>query len=252
MTRAAAPRLRGAVSSSRPQWARTVHRHLRVYVYLWLWFWAICIVGAAVAVVVTDRFGTVNVSVLQFVRNGPMVWFLFALGIIVSTTYLGVHVANGMTRRSFVIGGLVAGVVAALLHAVTGAALLLLEGALYDRMGWDHDAAPGEQYVRGVWETGVGPLLLDHTLTTAAGVLTGMLVGITYYRLGGWWATLALPLTMVPILYVMFATSWSEAPFVPWDLPPVSAHVFGGVGSVAAAVAFALLARTVPITRSES
>src|SRR5690606_38239428 len=90
MTRAAAPRLRGAVSSSRPQWARTVHRHLRVYVYLWLWLWAICIVGAAVAVVVTDRFGTVNVSVLQFVRNGPMVWFLFALGIIVSTTYLGV------------------------------------------------------------------------------------------------------------------------------------------------------------------
>ncbi len=247
-----APHLDGRVSASRPQWMRAAHRHLSIYVFLWLWLWAICIVGAAVAIVVVNHFGTVNVSMVQFVRNGPLVWFLFSLGVIVVSGYLGVHVANGMTRRSFITGGLVAALAASLLHALTGAALLLLEGALYDRMGWDHDAAPGEEYVPGVWEAGVVDLLLDHTLAALAGTITGLLVGIAYYRLGGWWGTLALPLTLLPIVYTMFSTSWSEAPFVPWDLPPISAHVFGAVVIAAAAVAFALLTRTVPIKRSES
>ncbi|HLT85313.1 MAG TPA: hypothetical protein VKZ83_13860, partial [Phototrophicaceae bacterium] len=59
-------------------------------------------------------------------------------------------------------------------------------------------------------------------------------------------------LTLLPILYTMFSTSWSEAPFVPWDLPPITAHLAGAVAIAAAAGAFALLARTIPVKRSES
>lgn len=250
MSRVATSRRNGA--TTRPQWARTALRHLQIHGYMWMWFWAICVVGIAVATVVTDRIGTVNVSIVQFVRNGPLVWFLLSIAILVATAYLGPHVANGMTRRSFTVGALVAGVAISLLHAVTGTALTLLEGVVYGRMGWDHDTTPGEKYTPGVWETGLGPLLLDYSLAALAGTIGGLLVGITYYRLGGWWGTLALPLTLLPILYTMFSTSWSEAPFVPWDLPPITAHLAGAVAIAAAAGAFALLARTIPVKRSES
>jgi hypothetical protein len=250
MSRTGAPRASSA--TSRPQWARVAHRHLTIYVFMWAWLWAICIVGIAVAILAMALTGTVSVSVVQFVRQGPLVWFLLSISIVVSTAYLGPHVANGMTRRSFVTGGLVAGVLVSLLHAVTGSVLTLLEGGLYDRNGWDHDATPGAEYTEGIWQAGVGPLFLDYSLAALAGTVGGLLVGITYYRLGGWWGTLALPLTVLPVLYTMFATSWSEATFVPWDVPPAAAVLVGVVLLVAAAAAFALLARTVPVKRSES
>lgn len=251
MTRAAAPRLRGTVSPRRPQWARVAHRHLQVYVFLWLWFWVICAVGSVAAIAVVDRFGTVNVSIIQFVRNGPLVWFLFSLAIIVATAYLAPHVANGMTRRSFVRGALAAVGASAVLNTLTAAGLLLLEGALYDRMGWQHDTRPGPEYEAGIWEEGLGVLLLDHGLATLAGGVSGLLVGIAYYRLGGWWGTLALPLTLLPILAVMFLTSWS-APFMPWHLGEPLGNALGILLVLGAAVAFALLTRRIPIARTES
>src|SRR5690606_26209370 len=108
MSRVATSRRNGA--TTRPQWARTALRHLQIHGYMWMWFWAICVVGIAVATVVTDRIGTVNVSIVQFVRNGPLVWFLLSIAILVATAYLGPHVANGMTRRSFTVGALGSGV----------------------------------------------------------------------------------------------------------------------------------------------
>ncbi|MCM3661740.1 hypothetical protein M3148_12190 [Georgenia satyanarayanai] len=252
ITGTSAPRLRGSVSVGRPQWVRSAVHHLQVYLLMWVWLWAIVVVGAALAIAVVDRVGTVNVSMVQFVRTGPLVWFLFSIAVIVATTYLTAHVANGMTRRSFLTGGLVAAVSSSVLHAVTAAGLLLLEGVLYDRMGWQHDAEPGEEYTAGVWESGLGTLLVDHALLALSGTLTGLLVGITYYRLGGWWGTLALPLTISPILAVMFLTSWTEAPFVPFDAPGWSAYLVGAVLVLAAGLAFALLVRRVPIARTES
>src|SRR5690625_394856 len=237
----------------RTQWRAIARSQLRSYVRYWAWPWALAVVLIAATIALIDAVGTVNVSIVQFVRSGVLVWFLFALGISVASGGIGPHVANGMTRRSFTLGSIVAGLAAAILHALTAAGLVLLEGRLYARMGWDHDAAPGEEYVPGVWERGVGPLLLDHTLVTVAGLAAGLLVGMTYYRFGGWWGTVALPLTLLPIIYTMFATSWSEAPFVPWDdVPPGTAHVVGAAAAAAAVLAFAALTRRVPISRSEA
>lgn len=252
MTRTSVPRLRVRVGAARPQWVRSTVHHLQVYLLMWLWLWAVCVVGVAVAIAVVDRVGTVNVSIVQFVRDGPLVWFLFSIAVIVAATYLTPHVANGMTRRSFVTGGLVAAVGSALLHAATSSGLLLLEGVVYGRMGWQHDTEPGQEYVAGVWETDLGMLLADHAVTALAGTLGGLLIGMTYYRLGGWWGTLVLPLTLLPILGVMFMTSWSEVPFVPWTGPAWSAYLVGLALVLAAGVAFALLARRVPIARTES
>ncbi len=252
MTAAPLPRQRGASSSRRPQWMRAARRPLEVYLVLWVWMWAVCLVGVTVAVLITDRLGTVELSVAQFIRNGPLIWLLFTVGVIIVAACLTPHVANGMTRRSFVVGTLVAATVGSLLYAATSAGLLLLEGALYDRMGWEHNAVEGDAYTAGVWESGAGTLLLDHTLVTFAGSAAGLLVGIAYYRLGGWWGTLALPLTLLPILAVMFTTTWSRVPFITVDTPAASTYLLGGGLVLAAAVTFVLLARRVPIARTES
>lgn len=250
MTRAAAPRLHGTVGTGRPQWARAAATHLQVYLYLWMVGWAVVVVAVTVAIAVIAMVnGSVPLSIAQFVRNGPLVWFLFAIAIMVTTMYLAPHVANGMTRRSFIRGSLVAATGNGLLHGVTAAVVVLVEGAVFDRLGWAHAAPEGQP---GLWERGAGILLLDHTLTALAGTVTGLLVGIAYYRLGGWWATLALPLTLSPILVLMLTTSWRDAPFAPWGLPPATAYAVTAVLTLAAALAFALLTRRVPIARTES
>ena len=252
MRRAGAPSLRGTVSPRRPQWMRVAHRHLLVYLYLWVWAVLLAALAVTMATGIIAQVGTVNVSIVQFIRNGPLVWFLFSLGIVVATSYLAPHVANGMTRRSFVRGSLAAAGLSSLIHTVTWVAMLLAEGAVYDRMGWDHDTTPGEEYTAGVWELGVGHVLLDHLLATLSGSVTGLLVGLAYYRLGGWWGTIALPLTVLPILTVMFLTTWSDVPFVPWEGPTWPAYAISGLLVIAGAAAFTLLARRAPIARTES
>lgn len=237
------------MSADRPQWVRTAGRHLQVYLYVWAWFWAICLVGIAVAITVVAQVGTVNVSIVQFVRNGPLLWFLFVLALIVASTFLTPHVAHGMTRRSFARGALAAGLVIALAHSILAGALILLEGVLYEQMGWDHDLTPGAEYTPGIWEQGAGALLLDYGLATFAATVSGLLVFVAYQRLGGWLGTLALPLTMAPIFVLLVTTGWSD-PAGAWHVGrPLGTAV--AVAVVAAAtVAFPLLTRNVAISRA--
>lgn len=251
MSPTATPRLRGAISSTRPQWVRAAGTHLQVYVFLWACAWVVVIVGVVLAIAVVDRVGTVTVSVAQFIRDGPLVWFLFSTAVVVVSTYLTPHVANGMTRRSFGQGALLAGVLTGTLNGVTAAVVLLLEGALYDRMGWTH-GTPGDSSEPGIWEQGAGVLLLDHTMTGLAGSVSGLLVAIAYYRLGGWLGTLALPLTILPVLFLQFTTAWREVPFMPWNLPGSVAYAVSALITLTAAAAFVLLVRRVPIARTES
>ena len=251
--RTVAPRADRATGSARPQWMRVARTHLGVHLFVYVWLWLICIIGVSVAIsIVAAATTTVNLSIVQFIRQGPLVWVLFSVSILVATTYLTPHVANGMTRRSFVRGGLLAAALAGLLHAATAAALVLLEGALYNRMGWDHAAQSGRDYLPGIWELGLGPLLVDHVVAATAGTVAGLLVGMAYYRLGGWWGTLALPLTVLPILGVMFLSTWSDVPFVPANMPDGATYGLGALLVLAAAGAFALLGRRVPISRTES
>ena len=51
------------------------------------------------------------------------------------------------------------------------------------------------------------------TLTFVVAYLSGLLVGITYQRAGGWWGTLALPLTVGPILVVSALFAQDAGPF---------------------------------------
>lgn len=251
MSPATTPRLGGRISSTAPQWARSSKWYLQVYAFLGVWMWAIVLPAAAVALLIIDRVGTVDVSILQFVRNGPGIWMLFSVAIIVTTGYLPVHVANGMTRRSVIRGALLAALLGALIFSVPMSLAVLAEGALYDAMGWPHDATSHTD-VTPLWELGFGPMLLDYTLACLGGAVAGLLVGMAYYRLGGWWGTLALPLTVLPALAVTFLGGDTQLTLGAWVLTPAFGTVVPIVLILAGGLAFALLARNVPIARKES
>ena len=236
---------------TRPQWLGVAGRQLRIYLHLHVWLWVISLVGIATAIVVVDRVGTVDLSIAQFVRNGPLLWFLLAVATIIPTGSLTPHVANGVTRRAFTGGSLVAALANSLLQASMAVVVMALEGALYAAMGWQHDTASGSEPAPGLWEQGYGILLLDYSVGATAGTVSGLLVGLAYYRFGGLFGTLGLPLALAPVLVFLGLSSWGTASqdWLVDDFFGVAVTV--GV-VLAGAAAFALLLRNVRITRTET
>lgn len=246
------PRPEGTTRAGARQWTRASRSYFAVYAFLWTWMWAIALPAAAVAMIIVDRVATVDTSILQFVRSGPAVWMLFSVAIIVTASYLPVHVANGMTRRSVIRGALMAAVLGSLLFGVAMGLAMLAEGAVYDALGWAQDTVAGDDGAAGVWQVGIVPMLLDYVLACLGGAVSGLLVGIVYYRAGGWWGTLTLPLTVLPALAVTFIAGGVQATLGSLVLPAAVTHVVPAVLILAAALAFGLLARSVPIDRTES
>jgi hypothetical protein len=235
----------GRRSPRGPQWVRATTWLLGAHLFLALWFWAIVVVAVTVALVVIDRVGTVTVSIMQFASQGAT-WFPFAIAIILTGGQIGVHVVSGMTRRSFLRASLVAASVSSLVYALAQSALMAAEGAVFERLGWPH--ATGEAD-RGLWEGGFGASLVEYGLVFLAAQVSGLLVGITYYRLGGWWGTLALPLTVGPVVLVQVA-----GPFVGGTWRGLGLEAPGALAVAVAlllitlgALAFARLARDVAI-----
>lgn len=228
-----------------PQWLRATSWTLAAHLYLAAWFWAIAVVAVTIALVVVDRVGTVEVSIAQFAAQGAT-WFPFAIAIILTGSQIGVHVANGMTRRSFLRAALLSVLVSALVYALVMSTLLLVEGAVFDRMGWPH-VPDGED--RSAWQDGFGPALLDYGLLFLAGQVSGLLVGITYYRFGGWWGTLLLPLTVAPVLLIQLAGPLVGGSRTVGDIVvPSAVGVAIALALIGlAAYAFARVTRDVPI-----
>ncbi|HRA50188.1 hypothetical protein [Actinotalea sp.] len=172
-----------------------LRQHLRVA----LWAVIIALMAVTVAVVMVDRYGTVDISIVQFARQG-FVWFPFSMAIMMSAGFLNVHVASGLTRRSLGRASVVVGVGLAGFYAVVMTAALQLERAVFGARGWAHQLTDGAPVVADTSQ--IGWILVDLGLLFTAAQLSGLLVGISYYRLGPWWATLALPLTVGPVLVV--------------------------------------------------
>lgn len=193
--------------------ARTVRHLLTMLLYLAAWFWGIAVVVLTLAIVLVDRFGEITTSVVQFTRQGG-IWFPFSLAIILATTYLPTHVAAGMTRRAFATAALVAGAVTAAVYAAVLTLLIQVERAVFDRAGWTHTLSDvGLSATSSGTAVDVGRLFLDYGLMFTSGVVSGLLVGIVYYRAGGWWGTLALPLTIGPLFVVTALLASDAGPF---------------------------------------
>ncbi|NMR20477.1 hypothetical protein [Cellulomonas fimi] len=241
-TTTARPARPAAQSRQRPPWVRAMRTTLWTNALPGLWFWGIALVPVGVATFAIDRVGEVELSIVQFVRYGAM-WFPFSLAIVIAAMLLPVHVAHGITRRDFSVGSLAAGVLAGAGHAFVLTVLLELERLLYEAKGWPHVAGLDQDLDLAA---GFLPTLGMLVPTFVGGQISGLLVGIAYYRFGGLRGTVALLLTLAPIYLVASAFAvglWDSG----LDLAPAASAALVVVGLVGGATAYHLIARRVPI-----
>jgi hypothetical protein len=159
------------------------------------WFIAIAAVGFLLVPPLVNAFGGhLEISIWEmFATNGPG-WFALAMGATLVANYLTVVVAQGVTRGRFALASALAIVVFAVLLAVFVWLGYVLETTYFRQFEWTH-ALLGEHLF-----TDVSQALLVTVEYTARHILfafVGLIVGYGYYRVGGVWGTILLPLTMV-------------------------------------------------------
>ncbi len=213
------------------------------------WAFLTVVVLAGVAVALLAAFGTPEVSVVGFARQG-LIWFPFSMAIAVIVGFVNVHVAMGQTRRALGRAAVLTAVTLAVVYAAGLVAVLQAERAVYAVAGWEHVILDDLAFVSDTSQ--VGLLFGEYLVAAAAGQLCGLLCGLVYYRYGGLRGTLALPLTVGPVVLVQAGLS-ADVPFLAGDL--AVGTVGGGLARAALAVlvlaavalAFQLILRTTPI-----
>lgn len=218
-------------------YVRTTRTLTRSLVVMALWYLGTVLVLAVATVAVMVAVAEPTVSVVQFGRQSSA-WFPFAIAVITVAAYLPAHVAAGMTREVFVRAALTAAVLLAIFYAVVFTAVTAVETAVYDAAGWQQMITDAGWFTEDAGDLGV--VLLGQLVTIAVAQASGYLVAVVYQRVGGWWGTLALPLTAGPVLGVIALLSrWVEGD---WLAPPARWAAAVAVG-LATAAAFAVLAR---------
>ncbi|UFU04145.1 hypothetical protein LQF12_06040 [Ruania suaedae] len=211
-----------------PQWLRVAGHMSRGLVPNTLWFWGLCLVLGAAAIWILQRFADgPPFSIMSLLRYG-LIWYPFSAALILITLMLGIHVAAGQTRRSFLIASLLSWAGYAIVNGLVLAVVTAIERQVYDDFGWAHRSTSEGDLPALVPSLGIYPLIV------IAGAVSGMLVGLAYYRFGPW-ITLALPLTSAP---AVMATALATSPV------PLAGIA---VATVLAAVAVVLLGRRAPI-----
>lgn len=239
-----------------PQWVRSARWQASIQAYLAAFFLGFVVLVGPLALWIIGTRVEILVSGVQFVQQG-VIWFPFSISIVIVASLLTVHVANGMTRRSFTLGALAAAVSTGLGYAGAITALLLIERAAYDRLGWTHgligDDNPGLVFAGGVWTHLWGLALICVSATVA-----GLLVAVAYYRWGGWWGTLALPLTLSPILLTSLLALARGIQFTPFEVltlsgtwPDVVRALLALASIALGALGVHLITRSIPIARKD-
>lgn len=235
-----------------PQWLRSAKWLLGVQGWVMGWFVVIGLLSTAVIVSIIARYTDLRLSAVSMGQHAG-IWIPFSISIILIATHLTVHVAAGMTRRSFSIGALITAVLTGLGYAVMFTVLLVGERWLYGEFGWRHGSASHEGLV---FDPGALTVAGGLALLFTAGAISGLLVGILYYRLGGWYGTLTLPVGLAPLVVVTLLSLDPETQFTPWDVPlllnPSARPVLGLATLVLAAGLFHLIIRRTPIAAKEA
>lgn len=234
-----------------PQWRRATTWLSHVQIFLACWFFGVVLVVAIPGVLIASRYTDIAVSVLSMGLHAAT-WIPFSMSILTIASYLTAHVAAGMTRRSFSTGALLAAALTGALYTVAFTVLLAVERWLYSTAGWRHASISHDGLV---FDPGVLTLAGGLMLLITSATVSGLLVGLFYYRLGAWWGTLALPVGLAPLVLISLLTLDPERQFTPWSLPFITAStqpllaililVIGGAGVV-------LLTRRIPIAAKEA
>lgn len=189
---ASAPAPVGAPRRSTPAARPTFRLLARTLTVIGAWVAGIMATAVVVVPWIVLATGNEPFSMMSMLTQGPR-WFMFVMGIVLVSAHLGPHVAAGMTRRSFVSELTVALVGAALVLAALITAGFAVEHRVHTGLGWSAELLDNHVFTAG---DQVGLVLLENAAVTPALAVSGMLVGATYYRLGGWRGTLLLPLTV--------------------------------------------------------
>lgn len=216
------------------------------------WVFAVLVAAAALAVTVVALVSTPEYSIVAFARQ-VSVWFPFSLTISVLMSVINAYLAMGGTRRDLGRAAILTALGMSVVYAVGVVGVLQLERGVYALAGWEHEIRDEFQFF--ATSSQVGLLLSLHLVSAAAGQLCGLLAGIVYYRVGGWWGTLALPLTVGPIPLIEVILG-ADLPFLTGG--PAAGTGGGGAVRVAlaavvlalVAAAFARILRTTPLRSS--
>lgn len=199
-------------------------------------FWAVMALILAGLLVSVEIFGPWvddegPISAWSTVGSQAPMWFLFTMGIMLSTVSLPVAVAHGITRRAFCHAAAVFAVASAVLF---GLLVMLGYGVEYLTYHATGKLAELDQ----PFPVPTVSQALRTMLSGLGFLLGGGAVGLCFYRLTVWRAIASLPLTVAPIV-------------VGLQLPAVSGFTGDAAISVIVvlgmAVACYLLARNVPL-----
>lgn len=161
-------------------------------------FWGGIVLGLfALNLVASGAFGTVDASI--WAESGIFTRYLFDLaGVMVVVACLPMYVSLGVTRRDFVAGAVPAGLGIAVLATIVATALFAIEGVVYDLADWPHvleGSAPEHLYDR---PDDYGVIALEWFVVYATHLLSGLLIGATFFRLGPVLGAVLLPFTALP------------------------------------------------------
>ncbi len=228
--------------------AEIVGGHLLFYLFVWTVIGALLLTVNLVANGVWDDVegshwdGQVNV--FQYA--------IFFGGIMVAAGYLPVVVANGVTRRAAVGGGIVAIVLLAIAGAVLTTLVFGIEHAVFAINDWSHVLTGDEMHIYDRPDQ-YGLILVDVLARYLTHAFAGMVVGVGLYRFGWVWGA---PFILAGAVLAIVAEYLVGSGFVGvrlgdalgLDPPPVGVGVAGCVVVAAAAALLAgRLARGMPI-----
>jgi hypothetical protein len=218
----------------------------RIYRPIILWFWCALAVVTAVVTAVLARVAEVNLSLWIVVAGHATKWWLLVVGVMLVAAHFKLYLANGVTRRDFVLGAGVFGTVTAL-----GYAALVPIGHGVERLVWTAFGDPPESYPAF---SAAGALReFAHLLpATLAWLVSGALITAGFYRFR-WWAGLLL---LVPAALPLAVTDALLGIFGPEDSPTARLLPFA-VGlaislalTAAGTAAFYLQMRDVAVARA--
>ncbi|WP_370614152.1 hypothetical protein [Mumia sp. Pv 4-285] len=153
-----------------------------------IYFWIAVVMISAVLTVVLNTWDEIDGSVADGILGSAPI-FLSVMGVIVPLGLLPLHLAGGVTRRSFGRGVVTAAIGLGVTFGFAGAVGMLVESLVFSALDWSTAVdAPGLYDSSGdfllIW--------LSWTLSCIAYTLAGAAISLGYYRWGSILGTLQM------------------------------------------------------------
>jgi hypothetical protein len=237
--------------STNPMW--TVARaQLRTALPMIAAYWAIMLSVYAVIVSAVAAFGQADVSIWATSGGSAPKYFLSALGIMLTPSFLPIYVGNGVTRRYFALGASAYVVAVAAFYAVMMAIGYAVEHPIYaanDLLAIQTDPYPVQSFGDGL------AAMVAEFFVGVAYLCSGWLIGSAFYRLGTGWGIALIPVASLPAVVseIGFNALWAGYGInkgFGWDTPRLPVGVLIAAASIAVgwAANFALI-RNAPMRK---